>query len=246
MGSDVASRVGWQCFNTWWTGPPGVEGLVPWLAATPAKAALGAAGRRGPGNNRPVHHCATDDRRSGPSRPTWCARPKACGDRSTAGSSRRDRAASRKVLAGRPRGRETGTAQGPRAADVEGCLRSGGDGRSTRTIEEWSAFSAAPAATMAFSKAWHDLRYGKCAMRRNRNATCLFGAQACVFSLRREEIASCQTHGFQASLESAQHAQPDARRAGEEQPPKDIQSAEVEDNCYAHLPGEEEPRGPVP
>ena len=160
MGSDVASRVGWQCFNVWWRGAPGVEGLVPWLAATAAKTVLGDAGRRGPDNNHPVRRRATDDRQSGPVRPTSTARPKACGDRSMAQSSRCDRAASRKALAGRPRGRETDTAPDPLAAGVAGCLRCGGDGRSTRTMEEWSEFSAAPAVARAFSMAWLDLRYG--------------------------------------------------------------------------------------
>lgn len=50
----VASRIGWQCFNIWWMGAPGVEGLVSWLAATLAKTTLGGVGRRVPGNNHPV------------------------------------------------------------------------------------------------------------------------------------------------------------------------------------------------
>ena len=132
---DVASRIGWQCFNIWWMAAPGVEGLVSWLAAIPAKTILGRAGRREPGNNHPVRRRATDDMRSDPVGPTSIARPKACGDQSMAWSSQCDQVASRKALAGRPQGRETDTVQGPRAANVEGCLRSGGDGRSTRTIE---------------------------------------------------------------------------------------------------------------
>jgi hypothetical protein len=95
---------------------------------------------------------------------------------------------------------------------------------------------------MAFSVAWHDLRYEKRAMRRSRNARCFFGAKAWEFLHSQIEIASYQTYGFQASLRLEQQAQPHAccDKKGEEQPPKDIQSAEVKDNCYAHLPGEEE------
>jgi len=68
----------------------------------------------------------------------------------------------------------------------------------------------------------------------------LFGLKVSPFLHHQEEIASYQDYGFQASLELEKHAQPDARRAGEEQPPKDIQSMEVQDNCYARLAGEEE------
>jgi hypothetical protein len=74
----------------------------------------------------------------------------------------------------------------------------------------------------------------------------LFGLKVSTFLTHQEEIASCHTYGFQASVELEQPAQSDKRRAGEEQPPKDIQSTEVQDNCYAHLAGEEEPYGPVP
>ncbi len=244
MGSDVASRVGWQCFNIRRKGAPGVVGLVPGLAATPAKTVLGEAGRRGPGNNRPVRRRATGDRRSDPVRTAWCARPKAYGDRSTARSSRCDRAASRRVLAGRPRGRETGTAQDPRAAVVEGCLRCGGGGRSKRTREGWCALSAAPTVARAFSGAWDDLRDAKHATRRGRDAICLFGPKVSPFLTHQEQIASFQDYGFQASLELEKHAQPDARRAGEEQPLKEIRSTEVKDNCYARLAREEEPCPP--
>ena len=66
-----------------------------------------------------------------------------------------------------------------------------------------------------FQAAWHDLRYGKCATRRSRNATCLFGRE-CVSRLhiRREEIALCQKRRFQVSLELEKHAQSHAQRAG--------------------------------
>jgi len=83
-------------------------------------------------------------------------------------------------------------------------------------------------------------------MRRSRNATCLFGANTRMFLHPRAKIALCQKHRFQVSLELEKHAQSHARRAGEEQPPKDIQSTEVQDNCYAHLLGEVEPCGAFP
>ncbi len=174
----MASRIRWRCLSVRRIGAPGVEGLVPWLVATRAKADPGDAQRRGPGNSHPVRRHAMGDRRSGPVRPTSIARPKARGDRSMAGSSRCDRVASRKALAGLRPGRETGTAQRPPAAVVEGCLRCEGDGRSTRTIEGCCVFSAAPAAARAFSAAWHDLRDWQYAARRSRNATCLFGCNA--------------------------------------------------------------------
>ena len=49
--------------------------------------------------------------------------------------------------------------------------------------------------------AWHDLRYGKHAMRRSRNAICLFGLKVRPFLHHHKEIASCHNYGFQASLE---------------------------------------------
>jgi hypothetical protein len=47
-------------------------------------------------------------------------------------------------------------------------------------------------------------------------------------------------------LESGKRAQSPARYDGEEEPPKEIQSTEVQDNCYARLPREEEPSGSFP
>ena len=87
------------------------------------------------------------------------------------------------------------------------------------------ALSAAPVMARAFSVAWHDLRDGKCETRRDRNATCLFAKSVRVLTSPRK-FPSCRKDGFQVSLESERHARSHARRAGEEQPPKDIQSTE--------------------
>jgi len=44
-------------------------------------------------------------------------------------------------------------------------------------------------------------------------------------------------------LELEKRAQSPARNTGEEKPPKQIQSTEVQDNCDGRLPGQVEPSG---
>jgi hypothetical protein len=83
-------------------------------------------------------------------------------------------------------------------------------------------------------------------MRRSCNATCLFGRDVSLLAHRAEEIAWCQKRRFQVSLELEKRAQSHARNGGEEQPLKEIQSTEVQDNCYARLLREVEPCGSSP
>jgi hypothetical protein len=83
-------------------------------------------------------------------------------------------------------------------------------------------------------------------MRKRCNATSLFGRNVGPLAHRREEVAWCQKRKLQVSLELEKRAKSHARNASEEKPPKEIQSTEVQDNCYARLSREVEPSSSSP